>query len=66
MLDSKEQLFPTQKWNKLDWVKNNHNNINDCRHKNCSQCHGTGIKKDGQQCIHMISCSCKKCNPYHL
>lgn len=33
-----------------------------CLHLTCSQCKGTGIKKDGTPCIHYISCPCKNCN----
>lgn len=32
-----------------------------CRHENCSECGGTGKKKNGQMCVHMISCNCNKC-----
>lgn len=34
-----------------------------CIHEKCPECHGTGIKRDGTACIHMISCPCKKCTP---
>lgn len=34
-----------------------------CLHDSCTQCHGTGIKKDGTSCVHMISCPCPKCSP---
>jgi len=34
-----------------------------CAHDGCTQCHGTGIKLDGSQCIHMIACRCPKCSP---
>lgn len=34
-----------------------------CLHDNCPECIGTGIKKDGSSCIHMISCLCPKCSP---
>lgn len=37
-----------------------------CRHNDCPKCHGTGKKDDGTQCIHMISCPCKKCKPHSL
>lgn len=33
----------------------------ECLHKACDQCHGTGKKKDGTFCVHMISCPCPKC-----
>lgn len=32
-----------------------------CSHEQCSECEGRGIKKDGQPCIHVISCRCRKC-----
>lgn len=34
-----------------------------CMHDACPECVGTGIKKDGGSCIHMISCPCPKCSP---
>ena len=34
-----------------------------CAHDSCNECHGTGIKKDGSSCVHMISCPCPKCSP---
>ena len=34
-----------------------------CLHDACSQCVGTGIKKDGSTCLHYISCPCVKCTP---
>lgn len=34
-----------------------------CLHKGCSECHGTGRKKDGTICIHHISCPCPRCTP---
>lgn len=37
-----------------------------CRHDGCSECHGTGIRKDGSTCVHMISCDCPRCRPYTL
>ncbi len=36
-----------------------------CLHQTCQECHGTGRKKDGSACIHMISCPCKGCNRFH-
>jgi hypothetical protein len=34
-----------------------------CLHDGCSECHGTGKKRDGSGCVHMISCPCPKCTP---
>lgn len=34
-----------------------------CLHDGCEECHGTGIKINGQRCVHMISCPCPKCSP---
>ena len=33
-----------------------------CLHNGCFECYGTGIKKDGSVCIHMISCPCDRCS----
>lgn len=33
-----------------------------CAHETCTSCNGTGKKKNGDMCIHMISCPCKKCS----
>lgn len=33
-----------------------------CLHDGCTECIGTGIKKDGSPCVHMISCTCPKCS----
>lgn len=34
-----------------------------CLHDNCPECNGTGKKKNGEDCIHSISCPCGKCSP---
>ena len=34
-----------------------------CLHLSCYECNGSGIKKNGQSCFHMISCRCERCNP---
>lgn len=43
----------------------NNNDINwrPCLHDQCPDCVGTGVKKDGNPCIHGISCPCPKCSP---
>lgn len=37
-----------------------------CLHDTCSECHGTGVRHDGQQCVHAISCRCPKCGPVSM
>lgn len=37
----------------------------DCAHDNCGACGGTGHKPSGERCIHSLSCTCAKCNPYY-
>jgi hypothetical protein len=32
-----------------------------CEHEKCSQCNGTGMKKDKTPCIHYLVCNCDKC-----
>ena len=34
----------------------------ECAHNQCSECIGTGIRRDGRGCVHMISCPCPRCN----
>ena len=35
-----------------------------CLHDQCSDCVGTGRKRDGSLCVHCLSCPCSKCSPY--
>lgn len=35
-----------------------------CMHDACTECVGTGVKRDGTPCVHMLSCPCPKCSPY--
>jgi hypothetical protein len=35
-----------------------------CMHETCPACSGGGVREDGSMCVHMISCSCKKCAVY--
>lgn len=46
----------------------NLNNIpwSPCMHDQCTECHGTGVKRTGGVCVHMISCPCPKCSPHCL
>ena len=34
-----------------------------CMHDQCTDCVGTGVKRDGTPCIHGISCPCPRCSP---
>ena len=36
----------------------------DCAHNRCTECVGTGVKKNGRPCIHMISCTCSRCRKF--
>lgn len=51
----------------LENVQKNKNNRNinwkPCLHDQCTSCHGTGKKINGEACIHWISCTCPKCTP---
>jgi hypothetical protein len=38
----------------------------ECLHRTCSACHGTGVKRNGTACVHMISCPCRNCSPSSL
>lgn len=49
-----------------DWYVPIEYTIKKCLHKGCSECNGTGKKKDGSLCTHMISCSCPRCNPINM
>jgi hypothetical protein len=42
-------------------IKNDDWNWRPCLHDACTECYGTGIRKDGSACIHGISCPCPKC-----
>jgi hypothetical protein len=51
---------------KYPWVKIPGVKVRPCLHDECSECNGSGRKKNGQICVHMISCPCPKCTPYYL
>lgn len=50
----------------LKKVKDGGRPFQPCKHDGCSQCHGTGVRVDGGQCVHSISCPCPKCNPARM
>lgn len=35
-----------------------------CLHDGCSECYGTGVRKRGGPCVHMISCPCPRCTSF--
>lgn len=44
------------------WI--NKKDKQECLHKSCDECGGTGRKKsDGTTCVHYISCPCERCTP---
>lgn len=55
-----ESIRSTQKINNTSL---NNQYSNNCLHDQCPECNGTGNKKNGEKCIHYISCPCSKCNP---
>lgn len=52
----------TQYWQRKHEKRHPDSHIR-CMHDACPECHGTGRKKDGSMCIHMISCPCTRCTP---
>jgi hypothetical protein len=52
-------------WEHEEDKKNPLNNTygDECLHKACSSCHGTGKKEDGALCFHFLVCHCSKCMP---
>lgn len=36
-----------------------------CLHRECPECHGTGRKKNGLMCVHHLSCPCPSCTPFY-
>ena len=44
-------------------VRNRDGFFQPCLHEGCPECFGTGIKRDGSACVHMLSCPCPKCSP---
>jgi len=54
--------------NRADYVRNPvaYPANNSCMHNACSECHGSGRRRDGSACPHLISCPCKRCNPISL
>ena len=59
--DTYKRLYLNQPyiWLDVDYSKE----VDKCLHKNCPECHGNGIKQNGEICIHMISCPCPRCTP---
>lgn len=53
--------FNISKWK--TWKDSLINKDVDCLHSKCSECNGTGRKKDETACVHMISCPCSRCIP---
>lgn len=49
----------------LEHLKNIKSSWRPCLHETCTQCHGTGIKLDGEICVHSISCPCPRCTPQY-
>lgn len=61
MLDKKVQevLDMLKKYDKNTIIKD----TSKCLHYACSECKGTGVRKGGGVCFHMLSCPCSSCTP---
>ena len=58
-----EENLKLKQSNHLQEIENNQfQNFRPCLHDSCTECVGTGKKKDGSVCIHFISCNCYKCS----
>jgi len=51
----KEHLDNIQRQYEVNWQP--------CMHDACTDCCGTGIRRDGGMCVHGLSCPCPKCTP---
>ena len=60
--DAYEKDLAEKQKNHLNNVSRNSDEWTPCSHDECIECLGTGIKRNGSQCVHMISCRCPKCN----
>ncbi len=50
----------------FNFLENQDKKYIQCLHQSCIECNGTGVKKTGGMCVHMISCPCPRCSPYSL
>lgn len=41
---------------------NNFKESEQCAHDKCSECNGTGRKRNGETCVHFLVCNCSKCS----
>lgn len=58
-----ERDLAERKKRHLDAIENRHP-WRPCLHDGCPECVGTGRRRDGSMCIHMISCPCPRCSPH--
>lgn len=61
-----EEHLKRVRQNQQPWLNPNIPQLVDqvtCLHLLCASCLGTGVKHDGTQCVHMISCPCPRCTP---
>lgn len=56
-------LAEIQRQHLANIMGNKNDNWRPCMHDQCTECHGTGIRRGGGMCIHGISCPCPKCTP---
>lgn len=47
------------------WIDSEFINLSKCSHESCIDCGGSGVRHDGMGvCLHALSCSCSKCQPF--
>lgn len=57
-----EEDLKKRQINHLNNIQRQQNtNWRPCLHDSCTECHGTGVRRDGGMCLHGISCPCPKC-----
>jgi len=61
--DYEKDLRRRQEDHIAEITRRNDLNWRPCLHDSCPECIGTGLRRIGGSCIHMISCPCPKCTP---
>ena len=63
-IDPDEDLKRRQEDHLKQVRRQTRNRPSDCLHNRCILCIGTGVKKNGDRCVHFLSCPCGRCRKY--